>query len=232
MPASLVAVGMPCKVMTGPDQNEGQTGISPSDRRPIAARSTRWAQSIAAALARSGVTPNQISVASIVFAMLGAVAMLTDTSVGLLAAAVAIQLRLLCNLFDGMVAVEGGRQTPLGALYNEFPDRIADSLLLVAAGYAAGWPAWGWSAALLAALTAYVRAFGAALGNGHDFRGPMAKQHRMALLTLACLLQAVPQSPPWVLGAALVVISIGAGLTCARRTLALAQALKRRAGVR
>jgi phosphatidylglycerophosphate synthase len=207
---------------------ERQTGFRPAERRPIAVRSTRWAAALAVALARSGVTPNQISVASIVFAALGALAMLDGSPFGLVSAAVAIQLRLLCNLFDGMVAVEGGKASVLGVLYNEFPDRIADSILLVAAGYASGLPDWGWSAALFAALTAYVRTSGAALGNGHDFRGPMAKPHRMAVLTAACLLQAVPASPTWALGVGVVIISLGAALTCVTRTLALARALTAR----
>lgn len=217
--------------MTEGDQNRQQpaTGAA-SDRRPIAARSTGWARRAASALVRRGITPNQISVASIGFAALGAGAMLTNHPAGLIVAALMIQARLLCNLFDGMVAVEGGRHGTLGALYNEFPDRIADSLLLVAAGYAVGMPAWGWSAALLAALTAYVRAFGASLGNDHDFRGPMAKQHRMAVLSAGCVLQAILPVRGGILGIALVVISVGAAITCVTRTLALARALRQRAG--
>jgi len=219
--------------MTDGDQNEEQSSAHvSSDRRPIAARSAGWAGSVAGALVRSGITPNQISVASIGFAFMGAGAMLTNTPAGLLAGALMIQARLLCNLFDGMVAVEGGKQSTLGALYNEFPDRIADSLLLVAAGYACGAPAWGWSAALLAALTAYVRAFGASLGNGHDFRGPMAKQHRMAVLTAGCVLQAVLPVRGGILAVALMVISVGAALTCGNRTLALARALRQRSAIR
>ena len=35
-----------------------------------------------------------------------------------------------------MVALEGGRKSTLGSLYNEVPDRVADSMLIVAAGYA------------------------------------------------------------------------------------------------
>jgi hypothetical protein len=35
-----------------------------------------------------------------------------------------------------MVAIEGGKKSSVGALYNEFPDRIADSLFIVALGYA------------------------------------------------------------------------------------------------
>ncbi len=216
--------------MTEGDQNRQQPGTGASaDRRPIAARSTSWARRVAAALVRSGITPNQISVASIGFAALGAGAMLSNTSIGLIGAALMIQARLLCNLFDGMVAVEGAKQSTLGTLYNEFPDRIADTLLLVAAGYAVGMPGWGWCAALFAALTAYVRTFGASLGNGHDFRGPMAKQHRMAVLTAGCVLQAFLPIRGGILGIALIVIGVGAALTCGTRTLALARALKQRA---
>src|SRR5690606_23492802 len=101
---------------------------------------------------------------SIFFAAIGAAALLHWPGVGgLIACAVCIQLRLICNLLDGMVAMEGGKQTPTGALYNEYPDRIADSLLIVALGYAAGLPWLGWLGALLAALTAYVRLSGASL---------------------------------------------------------------------
>ena len=89
-----------------------------------------------------------------------------------------------------MVAVEGGKKSALGPLYNEFPDRIADSLLIVALGYAIGWPSLGWFGALAAALTAYIRVFGGSLGLPQDFRGPMAKQQRMAALTLACVVGA------------------------------------------
>ncbi|MCC7547118.1 MAG: CDP-alcohol phosphatidyltransferase family protein [Burkholderiales bacterium] len=215
--------------MTEGDQNSRQPARgATSDRRPIAARSTGWARAFAGRLVRSRISPNQISVASIGFAAIGAGAMLTNHPAGLIAAALMIQARLLCNLFDGMVAVEGGRQSSLGVLYNEFPDRIADSLLLVAAGYACGMPGWGWSAALFAALTAYVRAFGASLGNGHDFRGPMAKQHRMAVLTAGCVLQALLPVRGGILGIALIVISIGAAITCGTRTHALVRVLRQR----
>ncbi|WP_225981395.1 hypothetical protein [Mannheimia pernigra] len=53
-----------------------------------------------------------------------------------------------------MVAVEGGKKTANGAIFNEFPDRVADSLFLIALGYATPFFWLGWLAALLAALTA------------------------------------------------------------------------------
>lgn len=207
------------------------TSPASGDRRELRVRGAAWAQAIARWLAARGISPNQISVLSIAFAAAGALALWAGGGWWLLAAAACIQGRLLCNLFDGMVAVEHGRQTALGAVYNEFPDRIADSLLIVAAGYAAGWPALGWFGALAAALTAYVRVFGAACGFGHDFRGPMAKQHRMALLTAACVLQPLVPAP-WPLQGAVGLIALGSVLTCATRTRALARRLREREAAR
>lgn len=201
------------------------------ERRPLASRNARWAQRLATALARSAVTPNQISFISIVFAALGAAALIDARPLALVLAALCVQLRLLCNLLDGMVAIEGGKRSALGALYNEFPDRIADSLLLVALGYAAGVPWLGWLSALLAALTAYVRATGGALGLAQDFRGPMAKPHRMAVLTIACLAGAIEllaNRSHYALLAAAILISAGSALTCATRTLAIARLLRAR----
>jgi phosphatidylglycerophosphate synthase len=202
-----------------------------SARRPIAARASRWARAAAARLARSRVTADQISVASVLFAAAGAALLLWwPTAAGLVGCAVAAQARLVCNLLDGMVAVEGGKQSALGPLYNEFPDRVADTLLIVALGHAAGNPELGWLGALAAALTAYVRAYGGALGQPQDFRGPMAKQHRMAVLTVGCLLGAAESA--WsggvrALTAAAVVIAAGALLTCVTRARAIALRLER-----
>ena len=200
------------------------------NRRPIKARSASWAQAFARWLAQRSITPNQISVASIGFAALGAWLLWQQPSViGWLGCAACIQARLLCNLFDGMVAVEGGKRSAVGELYNEFPDRVADSLLLVALGYASGWPWLGWFCALAAALTAYVRVSGGAWGFAQDFRGPMAKQHRMAVLTAACLIAVFENmfnGSRYALRVAVIVIAVGAALTCFTRTRAIAQQLK------
>lgn len=205
--------------------------MSAADRRPLASRDTRWARRIASALARSAITPNQISTVSIAFAAIGAAALVDARPLALIGAAICVQLRLLCNLIDGMVAIEGGKQSATGALYNEFPDRIADSLFIVALGYACEVPWLGWLVALLAALTAYVRATGGSLGLPQDFRGPMAKPHRMAVLTIACLVGAAEMQwngTRWTLLAAAVVIAAGSALTCVTRTLAIARALRAR----
>ena len=179
-----------------------------------------------------GLRPNQISVLSVVFAAAAAGCLaLTITSptngkiLLFIAAAAGMQLRLLCNLFDGMVAVEGGLKSKSGEIYNELPDRISDTLVLVGAGYAFPAQEWsspvGWAAAVLAVITAYVRTLGVAAGASQYFIGPMAKQQRMFITTLACLATAIGLvcgTPIGFLSAALVLVSLGCLVTMVRRT--------------
>src|SRR5262245_59412927 len=173
----------------------------PLTRRPIKARDTRWAAALARWLARIGFRPNQISLLSVAFAggagacLVGAgLSQPRSRSLLFIGAALCIHLRLLCNLFDGMVAVEGGFRTKSGEIYNELPDRFADALILAGAGYSSFSSPWlatcGWLATILALITAYVRTLGAACGASQYFIGPMAKQQRMALITLASLANA------------------------------------------
>lgn len=198
-------------------------------RRPIKSRSNRGITALSAWLAGTRVTPNQISFASAIFACAGAWSLLyLDSILAMLAAIACIQLRLLCNVIDGLVAVEGGKKSVVGAIYNEFPDRVADSVLLIAAGYAIAMPVLGWAAALFAALTAYVRVFGGSVGLPQRFIGPMAKQHRMAVLTLACaatIVEILLHTRHVSLLAGLVIITIGSALTCVTRTRALVRDL-------
>lgn len=172
---------------------------------------------------------------STVFALCGGACMIlaakTGTGIWWLGAAIGIQLRLLCNLMDGMLAVEGGLKSPAGDLYNEFPDRLSDAALLMAFGYAGTsnpWsPALGGIAAAGALMTACIRMHGASLTGTHDFRGPMAKPQRMAVLTLACLL--LMAFPQWeIILWTLALITAGTALTCYRRLRALSAVLHAR----
>lgn len=206
----------------GSTASDGKAAFKSMERREVSSRSNTAIRSFAGALARTAVTPNQISAFSVVASLLVPVGLfLFDGWTAIVLAIAGIQLRLLANVVDGLVAVEGGKSSPVGALYNEFPDRLADSIILVSLGYAANLPALGWLAALLAALTAYVRVFGGALGQPQSFRGPMAKQHRMAVVTLGLL--AGPLWPAqWTaeqgLQLSLLVICVGSALTCVTRT--------------
>lgn len=212
-------------------------------RRPIGARDTRWAHATAAWLARIGIRPNTISILSVVFAAgaaaslfgLGRLESLVAHILLPVGAAICIQLRQLCNLFDGMVAVEQQQRTKSGEIFNELPDRFADALILAGAGYASRSPEWlvelGWTTAVLAVITAYVRSLGAAVGAGQFFLGPMAKQHHMATMTGLCLVLAVLANwqERWTLVVAgLTVISLGCLVTIARRSVRIVQTLESR----
>lgn len=210
---------------------------SANNRRPLASRGSKWAASLTRALAATSVTPNQISMASMGAAALAGLAFYGSRETGgamriglLLAAALFCQLRLLCNLLDGMVAIEAGKSARDGAFWNEFPDRIADIFILVGAGFGAGHPALGWAAASFAVLTAYVREHGRACGAPADYSGPMAKQHRMAVMTGAAIIATTEPfwtTPPFVLHSALWVISIGAAVTALRRAWRLVAYLRK-----
>jgi phosphatidylglycerophosphate synthase len=228
-------------------------------RRELRTRTRGWPHALARALASAGVRPNMVSVASLVFAALAAWAFYragrypmrsgdlflfmgdrvrrwrTHTAWWLVLGAVGIQLRLLCNLLDGLLAIEGGLRSKTGELFNEIPDRLADAVILAGAGYALGrygWgPALGWSAAVLAVLTAYIRVLGGSLGFAQDFSGPMAKQHRMFVLTIGALVAAMEiaiRGRLTALAIALSIIVVGSALTAALRISRIARQLGER----
>ncbi|MDG0803705.1 CDP-alcohol phosphatidyltransferase family protein [Pectobacterium polaris] len=209
------------------------------DRRPIKARQTRWASYFARVLQLRGFTPNAISLFSILFALIAGISFIfafrteqdSTTRLLLLVGAIGIQGRLLCNLLDGMVAVEGKLRSPVGAIYNDLPDRISDTLIIMGVGYGITvWPfapTLAWAATVMAVLTAYIRLLGGSCGLSQQFSGPMAKQHRMAILTLASLLALiVPAYGQWIFIAALGVILLGSAVTCINRTRQIMNTLR------
>jgi len=203
----------------------------PSERRPIASRDLGIVQRAAAWLIARGVSANTISLASIGWAT-GACLAFAATAradgvavrVLFLVAAGCVQARLLANLLDGMVAVGSGQASKTGELFNEVPDRVADALILIGAGFSAGaTPALGYLAALLAVFVAYLRAFGSSVGVTGLFIGPMAKPQRMATLTAACICGAcgLPAT-----GLALALIVAGSAVTAIRRLQRMAVQLE------
>ncbi len=200
-----------------------------ADRRPIAARGLGPTRSAAAWLVRRRASPDTISLAGMGCALAaGAVFAVAPGHRALwLLGAVLVQLRLLANLLDGMVAIGRGVASRLGELFNEVPDRVSDTAVLAGLGVAAGQPALGLGAALAAMATAYVRAVGKAAGQPSDFCGPGAKQHRMAIVTaMAAWCAVVPPdlarpAPALALWGVLAL----AALTACRRLLRLGRAL-------
>lgn len=205
-----------------------------SDRRPIAARKLPIFHKAAAFLAAKGISPNRVSIWSIYAGAVAGICFAATAAfpeVGRLfwvLGVCGVQLRLVANLLDGMVAVEHGKSSPVGGLYNEVPDRVSDTAIFVGLGYAlASSPFLGLSASLAAMFTAYVRALGKGVAGYQEFCGPCAKQQRMFLVTMCGLIMGLAPDRlrvfelshtivglPWVV---LFVITIGSIVTALRR---------------
>lgn len=206
-----------------------------ADRRPIAARDLGAMQRLAGWLVARGASPNGISLAGMAAGMAAGLCFTATLWLPgaawawwLLGAAL-VQVRLLANLLDGMVAIGRGVASPVGELFNEVPDRVSDTAVLLGLGVAAGDVALGLGAALAAMATAYVRTTARAAGAPSDFGGPMAKQHRMALATALALWCAVVPGD-WggamMVVAVLVVITVGSIFTAWRRLARAAAVLE------
>jgi|APTNR8051073442_1049403.scaffolds.fasta_scaffold00339_2 phosphatidylglycerophosphate synthase len=211
-------------------------------RRPIPQRNHEWAKIVTANLVQNGIRPNWISAAGMGFAGLcGLFFVLAGQNFGflrslcLLFAGLSILARLLCNMFDGMVAVEGGLGEKDGPIWNEVPDRVADVLILVGAGFAAdatqsGGAYLGWISAILAIMTAYVREIGTRLGMAADFSGPFAKPQRMWVIGAACvvgMIEAFLSGHMLSMKIALWIVMVGTFATLFRRLIRLRSFLTR-----
>jgi phosphatidylglycerophosphate synthase len=212
-----------------------QSAAQAIDRRPIATRNRKWAQTATAWLASRKVSPNLISIAGMCACVAAGIALgLTSVAyhrIFWLVAALGAQLRLTANMLDGMVALASGRASKAGELYNEIPDRVSDAGVFIGAGFAwGGNVALGFIATILAIFTAYVRAAGKIAGAPNEFCGPMAKQHRMLVITVACVYSAfVPRS--WQIfhfgGFAIGVMTIGLAVIIAGCLITVARRVKR-----
>jgi phosphatidylglycerophosphate synthase len=211
------------------------------DRRPIATRNRKWAQAATVWLASRNVSPNAISIAGMCACIVAGIALaatsIIDNRILWLIAALGAQLRLTANMLDGMVALASRRASKTGELYNEVPDRISDAAVFIGAAFAWGGNiTLGYIGTILAIFTAYIRAAGKIAGAPNEFCGPMAKQHRMLVITLISLYSAItPRSWQMItfndsqiglMTLGLVVIVIGCVITVIRRVNRIAQALK------
>jgi phosphatidylglycerophosphate synthase len=218
-----------------------EAAMEAMDRRPIATRNRKWAQAATVWLASRNVSPNAISIAGMCACILAGIALgvtsISDYRILWIIAALGAQLRLTANMLDGMVALASGRASKTGELYNEVPDRVSDAAVFIGAGFAWGGNIMlGYIATILSIFTAYVRAAGKIAGAPNEFCGPMAKQHRMLVVTLICLyaaftprswqVMAFNDSQIGLMTLGLVIIIAGCAITVIRRLSRIARMLK------
>jgi len=84
---------------------------------------------VAGALARAGLTANQITVAAVALCALWAAgAIVHQSALWLLVLPLVLLARMALNALDGMLAREHGQSTRLGAVLNEAGDMLGDAL--------------------------------------------------------------------------------------------------------
>jgi hypothetical protein len=194
-----------------------------------------WGHNLGRFLAQHNVTPNDISLLGVMFAATAGAAFYfswqpdpMDRLLMLLLAAAAIQLRRLCGALHAIVSRESA-QPPPHAIFFDFPNRIADALMLVPAGYAVQKLPFGvelaWSAAFLGMFSAYL---GQMSTNESERPSRIAARNfPITLLSVACILSVFDSSiyrTGTMLWAALVVVNAAAVVAIWQRTLQIVHA--------
>jgi len=156
---------------------------------------------LAAVLARSGVTANQVTVAAaVVSTALGAyVAWRAPAARPFLAIPAWMFVRMAMNALDGMLAREFGQKSALGAYLNELGDVVADAALYLPFAFVAPFaPGWVAAVIVLSAISEYAGVLGLGIGASRRYDGPLGKSDRaFAFGALALWLGVAGELPAW-----------------------------------
>jgi CDP-diacylglycerol--glycerol-3-phosphate 3-phosphatidyltransferase len=132
------------------------------------------------ALARGGVTANQITLAAVVLAFaIGAALLACDGRLVLLLLPLGLFLRMALNAIDGMLAREHGQASKLGAILNELGDVVADAAMYLPLALRPEFPPLPLVVlVLLAVIVEMTGVIGAQIGASRRYDGPFGKSDR------------------------------------------------------
>ncbi len=106
--------------------------------------------------------------------------------------------RLAANALDGLVARRTGQAKPWGEVFNEFYDRVADTLVFVGLAFNGQVvPALAWGVLALVLLNSYLGTASKAAGGKRQFGGLLAKADRMIYMALYVPLALLLGSNAW-----------------------------------
>jgi CDP-diacylglycerol--glycerol-3-phosphate 3-phosphatidyltransferase len=136
---------------------------------------------LTAALARAGVTANQVTIAAAVVSV--ALGLFVATRVPdrwpFLLIPIWMFLRMAFNAIDGMLAREFGQKSRLGAYLNELTDVISDAALYLPFALVPPFaPFWTGVVIVLAVISEFAGVLGPAVGASRRYDGPMGKSDR------------------------------------------------------
>lgn len=174
----------------------------------------------AAQLARSGITPNQVTIAALVLCAVSGllVALFPDSAGALVFLAIVLFVRMALNAIDGLMAREHGAATPGGLLLNEIADVAADMLLYLPLVLVPEFsPVLVTLAVVMAVLTEVAGIAAIAIGGTRRHDGPMGKSDRALAFGALALLTGLGIAPAILVNLALAVIVGAAFLTLINR---------------
>ena len=170
---------------------------------------------LTAALARGGVTANQVTLAAAAISIvIGAfIAWSLPARWPFLLLPVWMFLRMALNAIDGMLAREFGQKSRLGAYLNELTDVVSDSVLYLPFALLAPFsPLWTGAVIVLAVISEFAGVLGPAVGASRRYDGPMGKSDRAfvfgALGLWAGLGYALPEWLAWIMPALALLIGV------------------------
>ena len=136
---------------------------------------------IMSALARAGVTANQVTVATVVVSAGTGLALFLrpETPAMWLLLPIVLLLRMGLNAIDGMLAREHNMESRLGTILNELGDVISDAALYLPFAVVPGLSsAVVVTIALLAVMSEMTGVVGVQIGANRRYDGPMGKSDR------------------------------------------------------
>ena len=151
-----------------------------------------------AALAKGGITANQVTIGAMMLSVLtgAALVFLHGEHRVLLLVPVALLLRMALNAIDGMLAREHGMQSALGGLLNELGDVISDIAIYLPFALIAGLSPVAVSATVVLAVLGEMTGITAVqIGATRRYDGPMGKSDRAFAFGLLATLLGVGVEP-------------------------------------
>ncbi len=173
---------------------------------------------LAVSLNQHGISANQLSVFSLLFAVIAGLAFYVQV---LPLAVVAVALNAFFDALDGCVARSSNCQSPRGDLIDHVIDRYADIFIfsgIIFGGYVP------WQVGLIAVIgilmTSYLGTQAQAIGAGRDYRGLLGRADRLLLVFIVGILNAIyPASIVWfpLLGWMMLALAIASNFTALQR---------------
>jgi CDP-diacylglycerol--glycerol-3-phosphate 3-phosphatidyltransferase len=135
-----------------------------------------------AGLAAAGITANQVTIASCVASVMLGCGLAVEHR-GWILLPIFLFVRMALNAMDGMLALEYGQKSRLGAVLNELTDVVSDAALTLPFATLPEWnPMWVAGAIFFAALTEMAGVLGTTIGSTRRYDGPFGKSDRALAL--------------------------------------------------